>query len=176
MPDRTTVMCLPHVKWSREYERPHFLANCCAREHRVLYFEAPEFNGGDELTVEIAETRTGVLTVVPHLPFEPTAERLEDWQREVVNMVLEEIDDRHPVLWYYDPMAIGYTDHVEAAAVVYDRIVFPDRPSGQRALRESKLMKRADLIFAPDDVDLTWDLTWSNMWRRLEGVLQSAGN
>ena len=172
----STVLCLPHLKWTRDYERPHHLANCCAKEHRVLYFEEPEFDGGDGLQIELAETRTGVLTVIPHLPVEPTTEKLEEWQREVVNMVLEEVDDPHPILWYYDPMAIGFTEHIDATAVVYDRIVFPDRPSGQRALRESRLMKRADLIFAPDDVDLTWDLTWSNMWQRLENVMRSAGN
>ena len=66
--------------------------------------------------------------------------------------------------------------HVQATAIVYDRIIIPDRPSGQRALRESRLMKRADLIFAPDDVDLTWDLTWSNMWKRVESVMLASGN
>jgi UDP-galactopyranose mutase len=175
MPDLTTVMCLSHVRWQRDYQRPHHIANCCAKDHRVLYFEEPQLDSNC-IEVEIAETRTGVLTVIPHLPTELTIDKLEEAQQEIVDMVLKEMGDPHPILWYYDPMALGYTEHVQATAVVYDRIIIPDRPSGQRALRESRLMKRADLIFAPDDVDLTWDLTWSNMWKRVEGVMLASGN
>jgi UDP-galactopyranose mutase len=172
-----TVVCLSHVRWRCDYERPHHLLSRCARDHRVLFFEPAELDR-DDVAIEVSETRTGVLTVIPHLPPGLDQQTMENVLREIVNRVLGELGDSYPVLWYYDPMALAFTDHLEASAVIYDR---PDAselaPSGTRTLRESALMKRADLVFQPDDpFDVSWDETYAKVWAEVQRVVSSSGN
>lgn len=172
-----TVVCLSHVRWQRDYERPHHLLSRCARDHRVLFFEPPELDH-DEVAIEVSETRTGVLTVIPHLPAGLDEQTMENELREIVNRVLTDLGDSYPVLWYYDPMALAFTDHLEASAVVYDRLDASElAPSGTRALRESALLKRADLVFEADDpFDVSWDVTYSKLWAAVQRVMSSSGN
>lgn len=54
------------------------------------------------------------------------------------------------VAWYYTPMALGFTDHLEPCVTVYDCMdelsAFLDAPKLLRE-REEQLMARADLVF-----------------------------
>lgn len=54
------------------------------------------------------------------------------------------------VLWYYTPMAVGFTDHLRPQTIVYDCMdelsAFAHAPAALR-LREAALMRRADLVF-----------------------------
>lgn len=172
-----TVVCLSHVRWQRDYERPHHLLSRCARDHRVLFFEPPELDR-DDVAIEVSETRTGVLTVIPHLPPDLDEQTMDNELRAIVNRVLSDLGDSYPVLWYYDPMALAFTDHLEASAVIYDRFDASKlAPSGTRALRESALMKRADLVFQPDaPLDVSWDVLYSKLWAQIQAVVASSGN
>jgi hypothetical protein len=113
------VLCLAARRWSCYYERSQHLMSACARERRAVFVEEPELDTVAP-DVELSETRTGVITVIPHLPPGLTQEQTERAQRRVINFVLAQYDCLQPVLWYYDADAIGFTDHVDAAATVFD--------------------------------------------------------
>ena len=54
------------------------------------------------------------------------------------------------VLWYYTPMALGFTDHLTPQAIVYDCMdelsAFAHAPALLK-IREAELLRRADLVF-----------------------------
>ncbi|HUS32306.1 MAG TPA: glycosyltransferase family 1 protein [Kofleriaceae bacterium] len=143
------VLCLSHLRWKFVYQRPQHLLSRCARERRVIFFEEPLYDGG-ETELELTETPEGVLTIVPHLAPGTSFERAEAVQRKMIDHVLEELAVPEPILWYYTPMALGFTDHVNAAAVVYDCMdelsMFQGAPP-ELVQRERRLLERADVVF-----------------------------
>src|SRR5262249_50085444 len=117
------VVCLAHRRWSCFYERSQHLMSQCAQARHAVYVEEPEFDtcGPD---VELSETRPGVITLIPHLPSTLTYDAVRRAQRRAIDLVVAHLGCMHPVLWYYAPQALAFTDHVEARAVVYDWIDF----------------------------------------------------
>lgn len=143
------VLCLSHLRWKFVYQRPQHLLSRCARDRRVVFFEEPLYDAG-EPGLELSDSDAGVLTVVPHLPQGMSLDHAEQVQRKMIDHVLHELAMPDPVLWYYTPMAIGFTDHVAARAVVYDCMdelsLFQGAPPALKQ-REKALMKRADVVF-----------------------------
>src|SRR5687767_25249 len=119
-----------------------------ARERRVFFIEEPHLGPGAE-RLEVTQPHPGVHVVVPHL----AADREEDSrmaaQAALVNRMLREHSVRDYVLWYYTPMALGFTQHLRPLATVYDCMDelsgFAGAPAGLRE-QEAQLMKRADLM------------------------------
>ena len=143
------VLCLSHLRWNFVYQRPQHLLSSCARDRRVVFFEEPQFDGG-EPELEVADTDCGVLTVVPHLPPGMSTEAAEHVQRKMIDHVLAEVNAQQPVLWYYTPMPIVFTDHVKASAVVYDcmdELSMFHGASPVLGRREAQLLDRADVVF-----------------------------
>lgn len=143
------LVCLSHLRWDFVYQRPQHLLSRCARARRVFFVEEPV--RGDALPrLECSRRDCGVTVVVPHVPRD-----LDDEETEMILSSL--VDDLiggqrlgHYVLWYYTPMALGFTRHLVPAATVYDCM---DELSGfwgaPRALRERErdLLRSADLVF-----------------------------
>lgn len=144
------LVCLSHLRWDFVYQRPQHLLGRCAQERRVFFVEEPMFGEGP-LRLDVSEREEGVFVVVPHLPAGLVSEAaLEATQQTLIDRLFAEHDIREHVLWYYTPMAIGFTRHLEPLAVVYDCMdelsAFKGAP---RALkdRETELFNRADLVF-----------------------------
>ena len=144
-----TVLCLSHLRWQFVFQRPQHLLSRCAKSRRVVFFEEP-MHDSNEAEVEINETTSGVITVVPHVPASYNPDLVEKVLKRMVDVVVEELDLGKPVLWYYTPMALGFTDHIEASAVVYDCMdelsLFKGAPPALTQ-RERRLFERADVVF-----------------------------
>jgi glycosyltransferase involved in cell wall biosynthesis len=145
-----SILCLSHLRWKFVYQRPQHLLSRCARDHRVLFFEEPI---RDARTPELAleTTDTGVTIAVPHLPPGLSPEQEEHAQRAMIDqLVAKEVPSGRPVLWYYTPMALAFTDHVRARAIVYDCMdelsLFRGAPP-ELTEREKLLLGRADVVF-----------------------------
>ena len=71
-------------------------------------------------------------------------------QRSLVDDALASVQYDNLILWYYTPMALPFTDHVECDVCVYDCM---DELSGFRnaprelVQMERLLMQRADVVF-----------------------------
>ena len=69
---------------------------------------------------------------------------------ELVGELLQEHAIAEYILWYYTPMALGFTRHLEPRAVVYDCMdelsAFAHAPPSLRH-REVELLRRADVVF-----------------------------
>jgi hypothetical protein len=130
------------------FQRPQHLMTRFARRHRVFYVEEPVFD-----TVSLPRwefRRTGRVTVaVPHLPHElPQPWRLPALRALVDVLVATERIDRF-VAWYYTPDFLPSTNHLPAAAVVYDCLDLAALTHGaaERSGPERTLIARADVVF-----------------------------
>lgn len=192
------VLCLAARRWSCYYERSQHLMSACARERRAIFIEEPELDTVAP-DVELSETRTGVITVIPHLPVGLTPQQTERAQRRVISFVLAQYDCLQPVLWYYTADALGFTDEVDAAATVFDwletgpAVANDGAPHlGQRA---RQLLDRADVVFTdvpsnfgfPDHRQIlhhnihaysgepSWIATWRSMWSHVDSAILTRG-
>ena len=143
------VVCLSHLRWNFVFQRPQHLLTRYARDHRVFFFEEP-ISDGSILEPHLRVDRCGPVTVaVPHVP-----EAFSDHQRELVQrQLLDEFMDREQVvdylLWYYTPMAIGFTRHLSPRAIIFDCMDELSAFKGASALlteREAELMRCSSLV------------------------------
>ena len=139
------LLCLSHLRWDFVYQRPNHLMARAARRFDVLFVEEPV---RDEGPLRLECTPVDGLTVVrPHVPAGEPADA------QVARLLRDLLDERRtddPVLWYYTPMALPWTDGIRPGAVVYDCMdelsAFRGAPAGLVAL-EAELLDRADLVF-----------------------------
>jgi hypothetical protein len=181
------VVCLAHRRWSCFYERSQHLMTQCAQERRAVYVEEPEFDttGPD---VEMSETRTGVITLIPHIPPTTLLDGVRRAQRRALDFVLAHLGCANPVLWYYAPQAVAFTDHLAASAIVYDWLE-PDRmdvPTLGLGRDHQQLLDIADVVFTdgepdhrrlvhhnvhPIGPDQTAPQAWRTMWSQVEHAI-----
>jgi len=143
------VVVLSHLRWNFVYQRPQHLLSRCARQHRVFFVEEPIATDGP-MQMDISTPRPGVWVAVPRLPEGMPEQEAEAAQRRLLDGLLAEYRVRSYVLWYYTPMAIGFSRHLDPLATVYDCMdelsAFAGAPPEMRR-REAALLGRADLVF-----------------------------
>ena len=144
------LICFSHLRWDFVFQRPQHLMTRFAHRRDVVFFEEATF-GHPGISLEIrACPASGVLVATPHLP-----DGLEGACRDaVIRQLLDEmITERaliRPVLWYYTPMMVPLSRHLEASAVVYDcmdelaNFKFASPDLGRL---ESELIAMADVVF-----------------------------
>ena len=142
------LVCFSHLRWNFVYQRPQHLMSRSARERRVFFIEEPErFEGQAHMRIE--EDPSGVIVVKPQLPSSLNEEQTNAAMRELVDGFFSEEVDEY-ILWYYTPMALKFSRHLQPALTVYDCMdelsLFKGAPAKLKDL-EQELIHRADLIF-----------------------------
>jgi glycosyltransferase involved in cell wall biosynthesis len=142
------LICLSHLRWNFVFQRPQHLMTRCARDRRVYFLEEPIYAQGIAPHLQLERT-DGVVVAVPHLPDGMSDEEAVDHQRRLLDELIdaERCDDY--VLWYYTPMALAFSRHLEPAAVVYDCMDELSAFKGAPAIlkkREAELFDRASLV------------------------------
>ncbi|HEX9918836.1 MAG TPA: glycosyltransferase family 1 protein [Pyrinomonadaceae bacterium] len=144
------LVCLSHLRWDFVYQRPQHLLSRCAKQRRVFFVEEPIFGQGPS-RLDVTQREDGVYVVVPYLPEGLSNEvAVEAIQQAMIDRLFAEHQIRDYVLWYYTPMALGWTRHLKPHATVYDCMdelsAFKNAPRALRE-REAELFRRADLVF-----------------------------
>ena len=151
-PERPTLLCFSHLRWNFVFQRPQHLMSRFANDMTVVFWEEPIEIGRREtpfLQVREAEGFENIRVVVPHLP-----ERMSDKRRDAI---LKRLLDAHVaclkgplVAWYYTPMMLTFSSHLEPSAIVYDCMdelsKFRFAPEHLLDL-EQELIDKADLVF-----------------------------
>lgn len=143
------VVCLSHLRWNFVFQRPQHLLTRCAREHRVFFVEEPITDASSTEPYLHVDHSGPVTVVVPHLPEAITDSQREHAQQKLLDQLLEREQVVDFLLWYYTPMAVGFTRHLSPRAVVYDCMDELSAFQGAPALlkeRERELMARATLV------------------------------
>ncbi len=143
------VLCFSHLRWHFVFQRPQHLLSRCAREHRVFFWEEPVFDAVDAACVTLTASDDRVHVVVPHLTPSDRGREIA-CQRRLVDELIAAQHVRLDVLWYYNPMAVAFSDHLEAPVIVYDCMDelsnFAGAPPGLRDA-ERALLRRAGVVF-----------------------------
>ena len=141
------LICLSHLRWNFVFQRPQHLMTRCARERRVFYLEEPVFHRGIEPRLHI-ERADGVTVVVPELPDYLSPEASDAEEKRLLDRFIDSGRSTY-VLWYYTPMALGFSADWTPQAVVYDCMDELSLFKGASPLlkeREAELMRRAGLV------------------------------
>ncbi|WP_293882186.1 UDP-galactopyranose mutase [Sphingomonas sp.] len=148
---RQTLICFSHLRWNFVHQRPQHLMSLFAQDRRVVFWEETvRATEGNAPLLDVSTCpKSGVMVVTPHLP-----DGLSDAQQLVaLGALLDTLlasEEKPPVAWYYTPMMLPFSRHIDADVVVYDCMdelsAFRFAPANLLAL-ENELLDLADLVF-----------------------------
>lgn len=142
------LICFSHLRWNFVYQRPQHLMTRANQNYRVYYVEEPIW--GNELRVSICRQSDQLTVVVPHLPHGISHEAFIQYQRQLVDELIEQEKLTDFVAWYYTPMALLFTDHLKPSLTVYDCMdelsAFLGAPR-ELIDKEKELMAQAAVMF-----------------------------
>jgi UDP-galactopyranose mutase len=143
------LVCFSHLRWDFVYQRPQHLMSRFALERRVFYVEEPVLT--DEKTPHYEMiNRKGVIVVKPFLPEGLDEEQTRAATQQMVDQLFVDEKIEQPILWFYTPMSLAFTRHLDASLVIYDCMdelsMFKDAPPALKAY-EDELFQWADLVF-----------------------------
>jgi UDP-galactopyranose mutase len=150
--ERPTLVCFSHLRWDFVFQRPQHLMSRFANDMAVIFWEEPCDIGTNEtpyLQVREAAGFPSVQVVVPHLPGGISEEQREASLKGLLDGHLSCLPGPL-VAWYYTPMMLPFSRHLDASAVVYDCMdelsKFRFAPEHLLDL-EQELIDKADLVF-----------------------------
>jgi glycosyltransferase involved in cell wall biosynthesis len=145
------LVCFSHLRWNFVYQRPQHLLSRWAARGGVHFWEEPVFaeTSGPRLIETVCSGNVRVLT--PEIPQGWSDAQVVAAQRELLDAYLQRKGLRDFVAWYYTPMALRFSDHLDAAVVAYDCMdelaAFQGAPP-ELIEQEQRLFELADVVFA----------------------------
>ncbi len=145
------LICFSHLRWDFVTQRPQHLMRRFASTQPVFFWE--EHIPCDHPLPYLEHHPFGednVVALRPRLPHWWSAEDVQKGLRNLLNSFVRTSITGRPVLWFYTPAMIGFTQQIEASAVVYDCM---DELSAFRfadpalLAQEARLLSRADVVF-----------------------------
>ncbi|MBC7423143.1 MAG: UDP-galactopyranose mutase [Ferruginibacter sp.] len=144
------IVCFSHLRWNFVYQRPQHLLSRFAKNSRVFILEEPIYDASSDYYDITKQLDVNVWIVVPHLVRNYTEQQIVQAQKALLDDLLSSMNIIGYLLWYYSPMALSFSDHLTAQAVVYDCM---DELSGFKFAHaklkenEARLFKMADIVF-----------------------------
>jgi UDP-galactopyranose mutase len=148
--ETSDLLVFSHLRWDFVFQRPQHLLSRHAKHRRVFYFEEPVFGMTEVPRLHLRETSENVLVVIPYLPSNIEVSKMEAAMTDLVDELIYEEELIDYSVWYYTPMALNFTRHLEPRAIIFDCMdelsLFKNAPQSLIDL-ESELMKRADVVY-----------------------------
>jgi UDP-galactopyranose mutase len=148
---RQTLICFSHLRWNFVFQRPQHLMTRFAKGRKVVVWEEPVF-GPPERTPRLdsqVDAESGVVVLTPVLPEGSAQEDHEGMLRTLLDTVVASAEG-DIIRWYYTPMMLPFSRHIEAVCTVYDCMDelanFKFAPP-ELTLLERELMNAADVVF-----------------------------
>ncbi|RYY44333.1 MAG: glycosyltransferase family 1 protein [Chitinophagaceae bacterium] len=141
------LLCFCHLRWDFVYQRPQHIMTRMARQYRVFFVEEHIFHNGADI---YKVTESGAVRVVRLLLNDaPSSDTIEQRQQQLLDGMMKEYAVRSYISWYYTPMALKFTRHLQPAYTIYDCMdelsAFKFAPQEMRIL-EAALLKKASLV------------------------------
>lgn len=142
------LICFSHLRWNFIYQRPQHLLKRATKNYRVWFVEEPIWNNILQMSITHETERLTILT--PHLPHGTGPKEVILLQKQLLDELLSRERITNFVIWYYNPMAFLFSDHLRPLLTVYDCMnelsSFWGAPP-QLLEVERQLMNKADVIF-----------------------------
>lgn len=149
-PIQSDLICLSHLRWGFVYQRPQHLLSRFAKVTRVFFVEEPVYSGGDPRLEIRVDPESGVYVVTPQLGDHLSPIEIDLAQEKLIAQLVEMARIKDYFLWYYTPMAMGFTHELTPSLVIYDCMdelsAFQGAPPALRE-REKQLFALADMVF-----------------------------
>lgn len=153
--EQSSLICFSHLRWDFVFQRPQHLMTRAARGRRVYYWEEPVWTdpadaSGAAFNLRIVEIGEGVTVVTPILPHDLGEAAVTRAQQRLLNGLLAEQRVGDPILWYYTPQALTFSQHLTDPLVVYDCMDELSAFLGADPMlpeRERALLARAGIVF-----------------------------
>ena len=147
-----TLICFSHLRWDFVFQRPQHLMTRFAAHRPVIFFEEPIIEQ-DRTTPALRRNvcdKSGVVVATPLLPPGYDPETTDIAAKALLDELVDERAISRPIVWYYTPMMLSFSRHLDASVVVYDcmdelshfRFAPPELVS-----REQELFEKADVVF-----------------------------
>lgn len=147
---RPTLVCLSHLRWGFVYQRPQHVMSRLAKNYDVVFFEEPVFSQDTTPRLELSNPASGIEVAVPHLPGGMSGEAIEQAQKKLLDEHLAGRVQGDLLLWYFTPMSLLFTEHLDARVTIYDCMdelsAFMGAPARLIDM-EKQLLARADVVF-----------------------------
>jgi len=148
---RQTLICFSHLRWDFVFQRPQHLMTRFAKARKVIFWEEPIGGAPNEtprLNSRVCE-ESGVVVIQPVLAEGLDAETRETQLKQLLDTLLAGVEG-DLVRWYYTPMMLAFSRHLDAVCTVYDCMDelanFKFAPPELTSL-ERELMAAADVVF-----------------------------
>jgi UDP-galactopyranose mutase len=145
----TLLVCFSHLRWDFVFQRPQHLMSRFARSMGVLVWEEPILDGSEQAWLDMRAGDNGMTVATPHLPHSSAPQDREALLRGLLDGVVAQ-HEGSLIRWYYTPMMLPFSDHLQAACTVYDCMDelanFHFAPPELIPL-ERQLFAQADLVF-----------------------------
>ena len=142
------LICFSHLRWNFVYQRPQHLLNRATKNYRVWFIEEPMWS--DTLHMSVSDQADRITVLVPHLPHGTSPEDALTLQRQLIDEFIRKEQIKDFIAWYYTPMALLFSDHLQPRLTVYDCMdelsAFWGAPK-QLLDQEKRLMQRAGVVF-----------------------------
>lgn len=143
------LVCFSHLRWGFVFQRPNHLLTRFSKHQRVFFIEEPIFHDGED-KLHIENFNDNLYVVTPHIKHGLSEKEIHNRQRKFITNLLTNMNVKRFISWYYTPMALPFTDHLQPEMVVYDCMdelsAFKFAPP-ELTQREKELMKKADVMF-----------------------------
>jgi UDP-galactopyranose mutase len=146
-----TLICFSHLRWDFVFQRPQHLMTRFARDRRVIFWEEPiaaAAGAEPSLQAKVCQT-SGVIVITPMIADDVQGEARDAALKGLLDAYLHK-ESGDLVRWYYTPMMLTFSRHLEAVCTVYDCMDelknFKFAPPELHAL-EDELLKTADVVF-----------------------------
>lgn len=143
------LICFSHLRWDFVFQRPQHLMTRFARNMDVLFWEEPFEDDAPIPWLDVRDAAGGVTVAVPHLPIGLNGEARTAALQALLEAHLAGMEAQL-IRWYYTPMMLPFSRHLQAACTVYDCMDelknFRFAPPELMPL-EQELFGLADLVF-----------------------------
>jgi UDP-galactopyranose mutase len=150
--EKPMVLCFSHLRWEFVFQRPQHLLTRFARKAPVIVWEEPidaEDGASPSLHIRPAADCAAVTLITPRLPRGGSEDERDALLRQLLDGYLAG-NTRRFVAWYYTPMMLPFTRHLDPACTIYDAMDelanFRFAPPKLLDL-ERELLERADVVF-----------------------------
>lgn len=147
--DAQDLICFSHLRWNFVYQRPQHLLGRATKHYRVWFIEEPIY-GHNEPHMSRCQQTDSLTVLVPHLPHGTRPDKALVLQKQLLDAFMAEQRITDFVAWYYTPMALLFSDHLQPALTVYDCMdelsAFWGAPP-QLLEQEKKLIQRSSIVF-----------------------------
>jgi len=143
------LVCFSHLRWGFVFQRPNHLLSRFSKHQRVFFIEEPIFYDGED-KLQIENYNENLFVVTPHMKNNLSEQQITKRQKKFVDNLFTNMNIEKYFSWYYTPMALPFTNHLQPQLVVYDCMdelsAFKFAPP-QLTILEKQLFKKADVVF-----------------------------